>query len=211
LTASPSEPTQHASDKTSWAFLIIIGGIILMIAGAFALGYFFRTPPLQRFHLDKTMPMPASGLSRRRRLSLFSSGSCGLSAAPWRRSASHRSSFWRTSDSNLRLRASRSWLSAQALAKKSSLEAFCRNGWWVGGYLPLWAALLITNFIFGLLHARTALYAVIAGLVGVYLGVVYVVTDNLLAPIITHTLYDAVALELARRAIAQRAQTRIAE
>ncbi len=49
---------------------------------------------------------------------------------------------------------------------------------------------------------RTILYAIIAGLVGVYLGVLFAVTDNLLAPMAAHALYDAVALEYTRRAVA---------
>ena len=48
---------------------------------------------------------------------------------------------------------------------------------------------------------RTVLYAIIAGLVGVYLGVLYEATGNLLAPMTAHALYDAVALEYTRRAI----------
>lgn len=64
------------------------------------------------------------------------------------------------------------------------------------------AAIVLSNIVFGLLHMRTVLYAVIAGSLGVYLGVLYLVTDNLLAPIMTHMLYDLVALEYTRRAVA---------
>ena len=67
--------------------------------------------------------------------------------------------------------------------------------------------LLISNVIFGLLHMRTVLYALIAGGVGVYLTVIYFATDNLLTPITTHILYDAVALEYTRRAIANARRT----
>ncbi len=72
---------------------------------------------------------------------------------------------------------------------------------WISGFAPLAVALIASNIIFGLLHMRTVLYAVIAGLVGVYLGVVYIYTDSLLAPIITHGLYDYVALVYTKRAI----------
>lgn len=74
-------------------------------------------------------------------------------------------------------------------------------------HLPIALAILAPNVIFGLMHARTALYALIAGTVGVWLGVVYWLTGNLLAPIIAHALYDVIALEVTRRAIA--AQPRI--
>ncbi len=72
---------------------------------------------------------------------------------------------------------------------------------WIGGFAPIAVALIASNIIFGLLHMRTVLYAVIAGLVGVYLGVVYIYTDSLLAPVITHGLYDYVALVYTKRAI----------
>lgn len=74
---------------------------------------------------------------------------------------------------------------------------------WLAGFSPVVVALILSNIVFGLLHMRTVLYAVIAGAVGVYLGALYLVTDNLLAPIMTHMLYDAVALEYTRRAIAK--------
>ncbi len=72
---------------------------------------------------------------------------------------------------------------------------------WIAGFAPVAAAIVLSNVVFGLLHMRTILYAVIAGLVGVYLGILFAVTDNLLAPIAAHILYDAVALEYTRRAV----------
>jgi len=73
---------------------------------------------------------------------------------------------------------------------------------WLADHGPLVAAIIVSNVVFGLLHFRTALYAIIAGLIGVYLGVLYALTDNLITPIITHGLYDALALEYTRRAVA---------
>ena len=74
---------------------------------------------------------------------------------------------------------------------------------WLSSFSPVVVAIILSNIVFGLLHMRTILYAVIAGIVGAYLGVIYLVTDNLLTPIIVHMLYDAVALEYTRRAIAE--------
>lgn len=68
---------------------------------------------------------------------------------------------------------------------------------------PLAAAILFPSVLFGLLHARTALYAVVAGLVGAYLGILYWATESLLAPIITHAFYDYVAFDWTRRALAK--------
>ena len=73
---------------------------------------------------------------------------------------------------------------------------------WFSTFAPAALAIIVSNLIFGMLHMRTLLYALIAGLVGVYLGVLFELTGNLVAPIVTHTLYDAVALEYTRRAVA---------
>ncbi|WDI31189.1 type II CAAX endopeptidase family protein [Hyphococcus flavus] len=72
---------------------------------------------------------------------------------------------------------------------------------WISGFAPVLVAIIASNILFGALHMRTALYALIAGLVGVYLGVLFAFTDNLLAPMVTHALYDAAALEYTRRAV----------
>jgi CAAX protease family protein len=73
---------------------------------------------------------------------------------------------------------------------------------WIVGFAPIIVAIIVSNIIFGLLHMRTALYAVIAGGVGVYFGILYAFTENLIVPMVTHALYDAVALEYTRRAVA---------
>ncbi|GAB4521500.1 MAG: CPBP family intramembrane metalloprotease [Amphiplicatus sp.] len=72
---------------------------------------------------------------------------------------------------------------------------------WAAQFLPLAFAIALPNILFGALHARTIAYAVIAGLVGCYLGALFWLTENLLAPIIAHALYDFVALDVTRRAI----------
>jgi hypothetical protein len=58
-----------------------------------------------------------------------------------------------------------------------------------------WPAVAIAALLFGLMHAITATYVVLAALFGVYLGWLYLACDsNLLAVAITHALYDFVAL-----------------
>ena len=69
---------------------------------------------------------------------------------------------------------------------------------------PLVAAIALPSLVFGLLHARTVLYAVIATLVGAYLGILFWATNSLLAPIVTHVLYDYVAFDWTRRALDHR-------
>jgi membrane protease YdiL (CAAX protease family) len=61
-------------------------------------------------------------------------------------------------------------------------------------WMPLAAAVALASVLFGMMHAVTTTYAVLAALIGGYLGAVYVWTDNLLAPIIAHGLYDFVVL-----------------
>ncbi len=67
------------------------------------------------------------------------------------------------------------------------------------GVLQTWAtqygliaAILFTNLLFGLLHSVTRLYVVIATLMGVYLSLLFILfsPQNLLIPIVTHTIYD---------------------
>jgi uncharacterized protein len=62
--------------------------------------------------------------------------------------------------------------------------------------LPVWLAVGIAAVLFGVAHWLTVSYAVFATLIGVYLGILFLVTGNLLAPAVTHALYDVVALSV---------------
>lgn len=68
-------------------------------------------------------------------------------------------------------------------------------------FLPAILAIIISNIVFGAVHWRTALYAIIAGLVGAWLGVIFWLTGNLLAPMVTHAVYDLIAFIITARAI----------
>ena len=57
-----------------------------------------------------------------------------------------------------------------------------------------WPALLLASVAFGLMHALTRAYFVVATLMGLYLGLFYLWTGNLLIPILIHFLYDWVVL-----------------
>lgn len=61
-------------------------------------------------------------------------------------------------------------------------------------HLPLWPSVLIAAALFGLVHAVTPVYVLLAAAMGVYLGWLYEATGNLLAPVVTHALYDFVVL-----------------
>lgn len=79
---------------------------------------------------------------------------------------------------------------------------------WIGRWGAV-AGLLASNVIFGLAHAITPTYAVLAGLLGVYLGLVYTITGeaNLVPAILCHTLYDLVAFFVVRRDAEKRTST----
>lgn len=60
-------------------------------------------------------------------------------------------------------------------------------------------ALVISSLLFGVAHCVTPAYAALCVLMGLYMGGLYVVSGNLLVPIVTHGVYDAVAIGLAMR------------
>ena len=61
-------------------------------------------------------------------------------------------------------------------------------------WLPVWSAVLLASVLFGLLHAITPTYALLATAIGAYFGVLWYYTDNLLVVMIAHALYDFLAL-----------------
>ena len=66
---------------------------------------------------------------------------------------------------------------------------------WIEGMWGITAGLAVSNIVFGLVHAVTPLYALLAALVGLYLGLSldYGGERNLLVPIIIHGFYDFLA------------------
>lgn len=68
-------------------------------------------------------------------------------------------------------------------------------------------ALIAASIVFGILHWHSAIYALIAAIMGLWLGALYIMTDNLLAPMITHALYDMAAFGFAAKALRQRAES----
>lgn len=65
---------------------------------------------------------------------------------------------------------------------------------WISGPLHVWLALLIASVAFGACHWLTHTYAVLAMVIGLYLGWLFIATENLLTPITAHAAYDFVAL-----------------
>jgi len=61
------------------------------------------------------------------------------------------------------------------------------------------AGLAVSAAVFGLLHPASVAYVIVAGLLGAYLGAVWLVTGNLLSAIVAHAAYDFIALVLLLR------------
>ncbi|MFQ5549654.1 MAG: lysostaphin resistance A-like protein [Gemmatimonadales bacterium] len=65
---------------------------------------------------------------------------------------------------------------------------------WMTGSLGVAAAIIVSSIVFGLVHAISLVYAVYAMLVGAYFAILFVTTGDIWVPILTHTLYDFLAL-----------------
>jgi membrane protease YdiL (CAAX protease family) len=63
-------------------------------------------------------------------------------------------------------------------------------------WLGPWPGLLLASGLFGLAHCVTLTYALVAALVGLYLGGLWLLTGNLLSVVLTHAVYDFVVLVL---------------
>ena len=59
--------------------------------------------------------------------------------------------------------------------------------------------LILASLLFGLAHAVSRTYALIAAIIGVYLGLLYIGTGSIIAPIVCHAVYDFVALVILSR------------
>jgi membrane protease YdiL (CAAX protease family) len=78
--------------------------------------------------------------------------------------------------------------------------------WTASGDWSWVAGLILSNVIFGLLHFVTPTYALLAGVMGIYFGLLLNVTEShsLLTPILAHGLYDYLAFLVLIRATASR-------
>jgi len=98
------------------------------------------------------------------------------------------------------------WWQLAAIATAAGLgeELLCRGflqqglQLWLADHLgateAMWTALIVASILFGLAHALTRMYVVVCIVIGFYLGGLFLVTENLLVPVIIHGLYDFVAL-----------------
>ena len=64
----------------------------------------------------------------------------------------------------------------------------------LGRLLSPAGGLLVASGLFGLAHFASRTYAAVAALMGLYLGLLFLVQKTLVAPVVTHALYDLAAL-----------------
>jgi len=83
----------------------------------------------------------------------------------------------------------------------ATLAGFCEElffrGWMqpcLAQWLPLWAGVLLSGFVFALCHLITPAYFIIAWIISLYLAALLIWTDNLLVPMLTHGVYDLIAI-----------------
>jgi membrane protease YdiL (CAAX protease family) len=64
----------------------------------------------------------------------------------------------------------------------------------LAGWMHPWLALALASLLFGLLHPISLTYVIIASLFGVYLGICWMASRDLLLVVTAHGLYDFLAL-----------------
>lgn len=88
-------------------------------------------------------------------------------------------------------------VAALAVAYGGAAEEFLFRGVLVpalGQYVTVWPAVVLVGVAFGLLHPVSRLYVVLASLLGIFWGALYVWTGNLLVPVIAHAFNNVIAL-----------------
>ena len=87
-------------------------------------------------------------------------------------------------------------LAVIALLAGAGEELFFRG--WLQGALAnrfgVWSGILIASAIFGFAHYLSPIYAIYAGLTGLYLGAIYQISGNLYVVMTIHAVYDFIAL-----------------
>jgi len=85
---------------------------------------------------------------------------------------------------------------AAGIGEEILFRGLIQNGLaaWIGPPLGLAAALILASLAFGCSHWLSSTYAAVGTLVGMYLGALLIVSDQLLAPMVTHAVYDFVAI-----------------
>jgi len=72
---------------------------------------------------------------------------------------------------------------------------------WLETIFGMPGGLIAASLLFGVAHPITPGYALIATLMGAYLGVLWLASGNLLVPIVAHALYDLIVLRILLRGV----------
>lgn len=179
------------------AFLLVLAGAVLMVALAYGLGVLARASP--HAHLSFSLFDIVLGIAATGPLVLLLTWFMRTDIPVLVRFRQSQIDFF----AKVGFRFTPTRIALLAISAGVSEELLFRGVLqsWIGSALPLMWAIILPNVLFGALHARTSLYAFISGLIGVYMGVLFAATGNVLAPIITHAAYDWVALTITQRAI----------
>jgi membrane protease YdiL (CAAX protease family) len=167
-----------------------LGFELLLIVPAVGLAFLFRRPLLASLHPDWHDAL-IGALATAPLFLLFQA----LLRSPWRHFEGIRAFL----ENHLRPVFGRWTVGQLALV---SLTAGCSEevlfrGVLQGGLTQLLGpplALVCASLLFGLCHLVTRPYGVLTAVIGLYLGGLWLLTGNLLAPITAHALYDFLAL-----------------
>ncbi len=72
---------------------------------------------------------------------------------------------------------------------------------WIATWTTPWIALAVVSLLFGLAHALSTGYFVIATVIGAYFGWLAMAYDDLVAPIVAHAVYDFIAILYVQRRV----------
>lgn len=89
------------------------------------------------------------------------------------------------------------WISIWAGLGEEMMFRWCLQGGLqklIPGFAGVITALLIASVIFGVLHWVNKTYAILATMIGIYFGVLMIVSQTVLVPMIAHAIYDFAAL-----------------
>jgi len=167
---------------------IAFEGILIVLA--WSLGWLFGAQPFDRVHL------------KWQAMALGVGATCPLLLAMWWCSRSQwrpfRSLMFEVEDKVIPLFASCSQFELILVSMLAGVgeEALFRGvlQTLLANLMNSWVALVGTSALFGLGHFISPTYAVLAGLLGLYLGGLSIAHNNLLVAIVTHALYDYIAL-----------------
>jgi membrane protease YdiL (CAAX protease family) len=99
--------------------------------------------------------------------------------------------FARTSIAELAVISALAGIGEELLFRGLIQEGLAR---WIGEPTGVWIALVVASVLFGLVHPMNSAYVVLAAGMGFILGGLWIATGNLLVPIVTHGVYDFLAL-----------------